>query len=108
MDSQKAERLEGLNFARNAGFTDTEYEEALKMIDLSKDKKPTTNQLLFNLFKVRETIDKSSTTTSSSCYSSIASFPSSSNQSLESFQHQSNRQTPKKTIYIDGANVARR
>lgn len=105
MDSQTAERLDGLNFARNAGFTDSEYDEALKMIDLPKDK----NELLLTLFKVRETIDKSSTitTASSSCYSSIASFPSSSNQSLESFQQQSNKQQ-KKTIYIDGPNVARR
>lgn len=118
MDSQTAERLDGLNFARSSGFSDSEYEEALKIIDLPRDK----NELLVSLFKVRESIDKSSasitittttsastSTASSSCYSSIASLPTSSNQSLESFQlQQTNRQALKKTIYIDGANVARR
>lgn len=113
MDSQKAERLDGLNFARSSGFSDSEYEEALKIIDLPRDK----NELLITLFKVRETIDKSSksipasastSTASSSCYSSIASLPTSSNQSLESFQQQTSRQAQKKTIYVDGANVARR
>lgn len=57
----------------------------------------------------------SSSSLSTSCYSSITSFPSSSDQSLESLpqQHQQQRSTlqpvvvPLRRVYIDGSNVAR-
>jgi len=127
MDEQD-KRLCGLKYARSLNFTDQQYEEALKRIESPSN----ANQLLIALIDVSSRVsggvgdncctekraphvddktgfantrnclqDREST---SSCYSSIASFPSpSSNQSLESL-HQP---VTLRKVYVDGSNVAR-
>lgn len=124
MDEEKW--LCGLRIARSLNFTDAQYEEAVKRIDTPEDR----NQLLVALLDVssnsyacctnqyttattdnefRNAQNNSITSTSqerdssSSCYSSITSFPSSSDQSLESIQPT----RALRKVYIDGSNIAR-
>lgn len=115
-----------LKYARQLGFHDAQYEEAIKIIGIPENP----NRLLEALIDVNsrnqrlpEECDKKSThtsttpyeitqsasqsanddgSTSSSCYSSIASVPSSSDRSLEYVQPDILRK-----IFIDGSNVAR-
>lgn len=128
---EEEKRTWGLNYARSLNFTDEQYDEAVKRID-SLDN---ANQLLVALIDVssrdnnqvqttqvvRPTTVTSTTTTNivdpsqlevesslSSCYSSITSFPSSSDRSLDSLQEQHTQfDLGLRKIYIDGSNVAK-
>lgn len=120
-----------LSYARNLGFPDAHYEEAVKLIGIpdsanrlvgalidvssrqsssitSQNSSQTYSSDLSPLAKEDRsdslTTTTSTTTLGSSCYSSIASLPSpSSNRSLDAISQPENL----KKVFIDGPNVAR-
>lgn len=111
--AQDEKYLSGLNYAKSLNFTESQYAEAFKMVN-SPDN---ANQLLLALLDVssrssgisgnlsakqsNQDSDAPDGSKSTSCYSSITSFPSaiSNHSSTDSLQL--------RTIYVDGSNVAR-
>lgn len=119
------ERLDGLRYAKFFNYTDAQYEEALKITGTSNDLCKLLKALMDVSSRTSYTNNNTATEgsalvdsknksvcpasqerdSSSSCYSSITSFPSSSDQSLESIANQPIKNLRK--IFIDGSNIAR-